>query len=69
MVVLGAPPLLDFSWKMVRVAYYLRLERRIEHAALSGPCRIDMKNESSNGTIWNPYGWNNEANIFFLDQP
>ncbi|KAK7042325.1 carboxypeptidase [Favolaschia claudopus] len=34
-----------------------------------GPCSIDMKNASSNGTIWNPYGWNQEANIFFLDQP
>ncbi|TRM68590.1 peptidase S10 serine carboxypeptidase [Schizophyllum amplum] len=33
-----------------------------------GPCSIDMKNESSNGTIWNPYSWNSEANIFFLDQ-
>ena len=22
-----------------------------------------------NGTVWNPYSWNNEASIFFLDQP
>jgi len=34
-----------------------------------GPCNIDMSNSSANGTTWNPYGWNNEANVFFLDQP
>ncbi|KZS97808.1 peptidase S10, serine carboxypeptidase [Sistotremastrum niveocremeum HHB9708] len=34
-----------------------------------GPCSIDMDNFSPNGTVWNPYGWNDNANIFFLDQP
>ncbi|TFK64448.1 alpha/beta-hydrolase [Pluteus cervinus] len=34
-----------------------------------GPCSIDMKNVSSNGTVWNPHSWNQETNIFFLDQP
>lgn len=34
-----------------------------------GPCNIDMSNSSANGTTWNPHSWNNEANVFFLDQP
>lgn len=34
-----------------------------------GPCRIDISGTSLNGTNWNPYSWNNKANIFFLDQP
>ncbi|KAH9913665.1 Alpha/Beta hydrolase protein [Fomitopsis serialis] len=34
-----------------------------------GPCQIDMTGTSHNRTTWNPYSWNAEANIFFLDQP
>ncbi|KAF8650965.1 hypothetical protein AX16_005001 [Volvariella volvacea WC 439] len=34
-----------------------------------GPCNIDTQGISPNGTLWNPHSWNNEANIFFLDQP
>ncbi|XP_006459735.1 hypothetical protein AGABI2DRAFT_202104 [Agaricus bisporus var. bisporus H97] len=34
-----------------------------------GPCSIDMTKSSPNGTVWNPHSWNQEANIFFLDQP
>ena len=39
---------------------------------LQGPCKIDMNSSSPEGPFSfpsNPYGWNNEANIFFLDQP
>ncbi|KAH9842383.1 peptidase S10 serine carboxypeptidase [Rhodofomes roseus] len=34
-----------------------------------GPCQIDITGTSPNRTTWNPYSWNAEANIFFLDQP
>ncbi|KAJ1307942.1 hypothetical protein OPQ81_002019 [Rhizoctonia solani] len=34
-----------------------------------GPCSIrGPLQSSSNGTEWNPYSWNNKANLFFLDQ-
>ena len=31
-----------------------------------GPCLI---NEHGNGTVYNKYGWNKEANMLFVDQP
>ena len=34
-----------------------------------GPCSIHgAPKAGSNGTEWNPYSWNNKANLFFLDQ-
>ena len=32
----------------------------------NGPCRIT--NDSSSVTL-NPYSWNNEANVLYIDQP
>lgn len=32
----------------------------------NGPCRIT--NDSSSVTL-NPYSWNNDANVLFIDQP
>ena len=35
------------------------------HYRVVGPCAID-----ANGNLtWNPYSWNERANIFFIDQP
>ncbi|KAF9516920.1 hypothetical protein BS47DRAFT_1375810 [Hydnum rufescens UP504] len=33
-----------------------------------GPCSV-LHPPSGNGTKWNPYSWNANANLFFLDQP
>ncbi|CAE6415970.1 unnamed protein product [Rhizoctonia solani] len=34
-----------------------------------GPCSVTGPLRSgTNGTDWNPYSWNNKANLFFLDQ-
>lgn len=32
-----------------------------------GPCMIDPS--QPNGTSWNEFGWNRQANLLFLDQP
>lgn len=34
-----------------------------------GPCTVNPGAKSANDTTPNPHSWNNEANIFFLDQP
>ncbi|EJU04544.1 serine carboxypeptidase [Dacryopinax primogenitus] len=34
-----------------------------------GPCLINPEGTGENRTKYNPYGWNEVANIFFLDQP
>lgn len=39
---------------------------RRPNAMNPGPCRV---NEYGNGTVYNPYSWNDRANLFFLDQP
>lgn len=37
----------------------------VENARASGPCRV----VSDNATVYNPYAWNSNANVFFVDQP
>ena len=34
-----------------------------------GPCRVVPNPKSINDTYPNPYAWNENANVFFLDQP
>lgn len=34
-----------------------------------GPCSVADDPKTSNDTKVNPYSWNNNANIFFLDEP
>ena len=62
--------LLVFNWAVDGVRLALTVDfQRVVNYGYSGPCSIDMSNSSANGTVRNPYGWNSEANIFFLDQP
>lgn len=32
----------------------------------NGPCAV---NEAGDGTVFNPYSWNSNANILWVDQP
>ncbi|WVR03482.1 hypothetical protein IAU60_000473 [Kwoniella sp. DSM 27419] len=34
-----------------------------------GPCSVKDDPKTANDTQYNPYSWNNKANIFFLDEP
>ncbi|RXK37197.1 cathepsin A (carboxypeptidase C) [Tremella mesenterica] len=34
-----------------------------------GPCSVKDDPKNWNDTEWNPYSWNNNANVFFLDEP
>jgi len=34
-----------------------------------GPCTVNDKPKSANDTTANPYSWNQNANVFFLDEP
>ena len=59
------PWVCSWNWVNICVVYSLAPTEAI----IAGPCQIDMEGISPNGTTWNPYSWNAEANIFFLDQP
>jgi hypothetical protein len=57
------------SWSLVRLAS--RFSATLSPHAIripKGPCIIGDP-LAQNGTRWNPYGWNSNASLFFLDQP
>lgn len=65
----------DLAARLLPVSSWSLVRNYSEKGCLShlrlfpGPCSIDMKNESTDGIVFNPHSWNSEANIFFLDQP
>lgn len=49
----------------MRHKFYLAWVRIVHDPVSAGPCNI----ESANSTTFNPYAWNKNANMIFLDQP
>lgn len=47
------------------IAAEFMAEFSITSCGSPGPCRI----ADANGTTFNPHAWNENANVFFIDQP
>lgn len=48
--------------------WYLSIQRALPHTNNlhhTGPCRVTNPDNST----FNPYSWNEKANVFFVDQP
>ena len=59
------PPRWASSLSWVRHIYSYFQSVDIVHMHGTGPCLVT----GPNTTQYNPYSWNNDANIFFIDQP
>lgn len=49
----------------VQACYSASLSHLMRFSHHLGPCRID----TANATKFNPHSWNENANVFFIDQP